>query len=352
MKPIKVGLVGLGRAGWGMHTDEYDQRSDKYQIVACCDVLPERNQKMAERYNCRTYASIEELVKDEEVELVDIATRTCDHYAHARIALEAGKDVVLEKPMCANYDQAADLFSRANKPGTPRLFIRQQRRFEGIFETVCDVINSGKLGKIYEINISQLGFQHRDDWQTIDEFGGGQMLNWGPHLLDHAVQLLGSPVANLECVRRQVAAGGDCEDHFNIYMLGENGISVNVSISGATALNQGRKFVIYGDRGALISTGSETTIHYIDPAQEIPEVVSDPGTPGAAFGATGTYASAIDVKWVDENYKTAPNNLNKFWDCLYDSYRNNAPFPIKEEDVLALMKVISDAKAKSKLIKL
>ncbi len=352
MKPIKVGLVGIGRAGWGMHTNELDTRADHYKIVAACDILPERVEKMQKRYEgCRGYSKIEELLKDDEVELVIIATRSADHYAHAKIALEAGKDVLLEKPMCINYDDAYDLFARANKPGLPRLFIRQQRRFEALFSAVYKEATSGKLGKIFEINIEQNGFEHRADWQTFTEFGGGQMLNWGPHIIDHTLQLLGAPVADLRCEMMQVAAGGDCEDHFRIHLRGTNSVVAHMCISGATALHQGRYFNIYGTRGSLVAEGKTIKLRYISPEQETPTVVSDPGTPGAVFGTSGTYSSDIKLNWVEEEINVGADNMNVFWDYLYQSYREGATFPIKENEVLALMKTISDAKAAAEKVK-
>ena len=101
--PIKIGIVGLGRAGWGMHCEELESRQDKYTIVAACDTIPERREKMVARYGCKTYANIEDMIADPDVELVDIATRSCDHYRHAAMALATGKPAFLEKPMCVSY---------------------------------------------------------------------------------------------------------------------------------------------------------------------------------------------------------------------------------------------------------
>ena len=351
MKPIKLGIVGLGRAGWGMHTRQIAAVNGLFEVVACCDILPERNQKAIDKYNCRTYSSIEELVKDEEVEIVDIATRNCDHYKHALLALEHGKDVLLEKPMTINFDQAFDLFRRANKPGLPKLYVRQQRRFEGMFTAVMDVVKSGKLGKIYEINIEQNGYQHRDDWQTLSEFGGGQLLNWGPHIIDHSLQLLQNPVKTIISETKQIIAGGDCEDHLNITLKDDYGRTVNMCISGATALKKGRHFEVYGDRGAAVTNGNDLIIKYIDQSVEVPPTISDPGTPGAAFGKTGTYANAIDetLKWVEEKVTPSTDDeLVIFWEYLYKSYREGQPFPIKEGEVLDIMKTITTVKEQNK----
>ena len=62
-----------------------------FRITAACDLIEDRRAKMAERYGCAAYERIEDLINDSQVELVDIATRSCDHFAHAKMALLAGK---------------------------------------------------------------------------------------------------------------------------------------------------------------------------------------------------------------------------------------------------------------------
>ena len=350
-KVIKIGFFGIGRIGWSMAKSEVSKYPDKYQIVAACDELPDRTKKMADMFGCKEYADFAEMLKQEDLELVYIATRSNDHHKHAVMALEAGKDVILEKPATISYAEALDLYSRANKEGTPKLYIHQQRRFEEPFMKVREVMESGKLGKIFEVNIEQNGFQHRDDWQTISEFGGGQLLNWGPHIIDQSLQLLGTPTADVQSYLFQVTAGGDCEDHLRIRFIGDNNRVVNMSISGACALRQGRIYEVFGDRGALTYNKGVMNLRYINPEQEIPATISNPGTPGAAFGSTGTYESKLKIDWVTEEIQLDPEGkLYVYWEYLYDTLVNGAAFPVSDNDVLGIMQTISTVKAQNKYI--
>lgn len=336
--PIKLALVGIGRAGWGMHTRELENKADKYQYVAACDLLPERVDKMVEKYGCKGYSNIDDLLSDSDAEIVCIATRSCDHFEHGVKVLKSGKDLLMEKPMGLTLKQAEDLFALAKAEGR-KIYMRHNRRFEAVFNEVKNTIESGILGNVYEINISQGSFQHRDDWQTLSEFGGGQLLNWGPHIIDHSLRLLGSPLKNITGELKQVTAGGDCEDHVIIHYESEAGRTVNMCISGGMALNAGRKFSVYGDRGAMLCDDFNIKMRYINPEQEIPPVVSDPGTPGASFGASGTYASATQVDWIEKEYKLPGEDLTVIWDYMYESYRNGADYPIKEDEALEVMQV-------------
>ncbi len=93
MDLIKMGIIGIGRAGWGMHCSELASRSDKFTIVAACDLEQERVDKMAEKYSCAGYTDIDTFLTDKQVELVSIATRTPDHVQHTLQALAADKIV-------------------------------------------------------------------------------------------------------------------------------------------------------------------------------------------------------------------------------------------------------------------
>lgn len=347
---IKIGIVGLGRIGWPTATGEIAKYPEKYEIVAACDLIPDRTKKMNEMFGCAEYTDYDTFLTNPDMELVYIATRSVDHYAHAMKALAAGKDVLLEKPATISYAEALDLFAHANKEGMPRLFVHQQRRLESAFTLIKSIIDSGKLGNVYEINIEQNGYQRRDDWQTISEFGGGQLLNWGPHIIDHSLQLLGSPTANVQSYLHCIAAGGDCEDHLQIRFIGENNRAVNMSITGAKALKSGRYFEVYGDRGALICKNSECKLRYINPEQKLEPVISDPGTPGAAFGASGTYESAFKPDWIEETITVEPEKFYVFWELLYDSLREGKPFPVTDNDILAIMRTISLVKNQNKHI--
>ncbi len=342
---IKVGIVGLGRAGWGTIPGEMESEVNKgfYEIAAVCDIIPDRVETAVEKYGCKGYDCIEKLVEDPEVELVVIATRSIDHFGHAMIALKAGKNVVVEKPASINWGLADELLRYAERPDTPKLYVRQNRRFESMFNEVLKKVNSGILGTVSEISIEERGYERRDDWQTLNEFGGGLILNWGPHIIDHAVILLGADVREQFGHMQRSSAGGDREDNFSLHLVGENGRKVNVWISGASALNGGRSFTVYGNRGAMVCHNDKVTLKYIDPKQELPEVVSDRETPGNSWGKSGTFEAAIKPDWITEEYEVPMVNGGVImWGKLYEDFRGTGDtYPITNDEVRAYMQVIA-----------
>jgi scyllo-inositol 2-dehydrogenase (NADP+) len=336
-QPIKIGIVGLGRAGWGMHCKELQGREDTFQIVAACDIIPDRRERMVERYGCRVYERIEDLIADPDVELVDIATRSSDHYAHVAAALAAGKHVQVEKPMCASYAEAVQLREDAAHSPGGRLFVRHNRRFDPDFLHVQDIIASGILGDVYEIRLARHGYQRRDDWQTIKAFGGGQLLNWGPHVVDHALRFLESQVASQYSDLKRVAAVGDAEDHLKIVLKGANGRIVDLEISGGVALGA-PTYQVFGMRGSLILAGKDITLKYLDPSVPLDSREADPGTPGETFG------NREALPWIEETVPVRAGDNDIIWDHLYAAIREGAPFPITLDESIEVMRVLSAAR--------
>jgi predicted dehydrogenase len=339
---IKLGMVGIGRAGGGMHCGELESRKEKFQIVAACDIIEERRDQMAERYGCRAYEKIEDLIADPDVEMVDIATRSVDHFEHVKMALEAGKDVFIEKPMCCTYAEASALRNIAAK-STGNLYVRHNRRFEPGFQHIREMIASGILGDVYEVKLRRVSYSRRDDWQTIKKFGGGQLLNWGPHVIDHGLQFLGAPEAPLKSIwsnLKLVAAVGDAEDHLKIILTGQNGCIVDLEISGGAAISQ-PEYLIWGTRGALMCKGNTITLRYLDPRVELPPRELNPGTPGRGFGSPET------LPWIDESIEVNPAkkvSMPMIWDELYKAVREGVDFPVTLDQSVEVMRVVSAAK--------
>ena len=336
-----------------MHAAEIADRPRKFRLVNACDLLAPRRQQAAERFGCATTKRIDDLLADDSVELVTIATRSCDHAAHASAALKAGKCVFLEKPMATTLADARKLAALA-KRSKGQLFINHNRRFEPGFLHVREIIDSGILGDVYEIKLRRMEFQFRGDWQTLRRYGGGQLLNWGPHIIDHAVQFLGGKFKLLSADLKRIAAVGDAEDHLKIVLTGRDGCLVDLEISGGAALGE-PLYHILGARGALMCDDQTITIKHLDPAATIIPTSADPRTPGADGQAP--FPNHVLVRhgrsgrsdhlptWIERNLVVAPKRPTTTWDALHAALRKNRPYPITTDQALAVMHVIDQARA-------
>lgn len=338
-KPIALGIAGLGRAGWGMHCRELEGKEDLFEIAAGCDTFEPWRERMKQGYpGCAVYDSYKEFLKDPNIELVSIATWSVDHYKHARLALEAGKHVFLEKPMTTTYAQAKRLRDFAAK-SAGRLYIRHNRRFEAGFLHIREIIASGLLGRVHTIKLVRSGYSRRDDWQTLKKYGGGQLLNWGPHIIDHALQFLGAPdkpvkkaVGHLDLV----AAAGDAEDHVKIQLVGADDCLVDIQISGGGAIEE-PQYIVLGDRGGLACAKDTMTLRYLDPKQRLKPREPKETVPDG-------WGSPDNLKWVEKTIGVAPKKTYDIWDELHAAIRGRKPFPIRIDEAVEVMRIVSKVK--------
>lgn len=337
-KPLKLGIVGLGRAGYTMHLREIESSGAPIEIVAVCDVEEDRCEKMKEKFRCKTYVNVEDLVEDSEVEVVDIATRSCDHFKHAKTALEAGKIVFLEKPITQTYAEAKILMELNEKLGGNKLFVRHNRRFEAKFTHVNKIIESGILGDVYLIRRNTNGFEYRCDWQTLSQYGGGQLLNWGPHIVDQSLRFCGGDYKRMYAVTKQIVAKGDCEDFVRVVFEGINDRTVEMEISGGTAIDM-PEYIVYGTRGALVDCGQTYKIKYLPSDFEAPEGKADPHSP-----AGSVFHPGAPIPFVEEEKEWETNKLDHTWTYLYETVREGKPYPIKNDEALKVMEVITEIK--------
>lgn len=335
---IKIGLAGIGRAGWGMHCKELEGKENQFKIVAACDIVAERREMMEKQYKCKTYQRLEDMILNPDVELVDIATRSCDHYAHAIMALNAGKDVFLEKPMCLNYDEALRLKKFAEQ-ARGNLYIRHNRRFEQGFLHIREIISSGILGDVYYVKLARHGYARRDDWQTLIEYGGGQLLNWGPHIVDHALRFLESPAKSVWSDLKLIAAAGDAEDHVKIVLTGENRRVIDMEISGGSALIAPICTVL-GTKGGSSLTGETITMRYLDPEQKLSTRIPNPENP-----SLDTFGTPEELPWIKEEIPVCPKKTYDIWNELYNAIKGKSQFPITLEESVEVMRIISIAKS-------
>jgi len=337
---INVGIIGLGRAGMGMHVPEL-RSCEGFRIVAGCDAIAERPGALADEFGSRCYADYRELLADGEVELVVVATRSNTHVEVGVAALEAGKHVLIEKPLAADLAGADELIEAAAGART-RLLVRHNRRFDPDFLHVKGVIDSGVLGDVFEVRLCRHGFNRRNDWQTLRRFAGGQLNNWGPHVIDHALQFLCGEVESVFADLRRVVACGDAEDHVKIILKGKCGVLVDIEISGAVALGE-PAYRVMGSCGSLVCDGEESHLKWFDPAQA-PPLDLHPETPAEDAG----FGNPEQLPWQEKTLPARPSgDLPRFYDLVYRTLRRGDPFPVTLEQSRQVMWVIEQARRAS-----
>lgn len=338
--PIRIGLVGIGRAGLGVHLPELANYPKLFKVVAVCDPAKERRDMAVKQLGCREYRAYEDLLADSEVELVDIATRSDGHFDHALAALKTKCWVLLETPMATSLEEALKLRAAAVKAGN-RLFIRHNQRFSPEFHQIQKVISSGVLGKIYDIRLRAGSYNRRDDWQAVRRCGGGRLLNQGPDLIDQALLLLSTPPIQIFSNIQRVAAVGDAEDYARIIMRNNAGLSIDLEISDGRIIPE-PAYLVTGTRGSLSIMDKSMRLRFLDPDQKLKRRRASVRAPHLdSFGTPESLPWIEKETEIVDSKEASPHIL---WKYLHDSIRRNKGFPITLDQAVDTMRIIDAAR--------
>ena len=342
MKKIKVGIVGIGRIARG-HISEICSYPDHFEIIAVADNAPDRLEALPDEVkNVQKYPSLEDMLKNQEIEMVTICTRHPEHVPMALKIMEVGKIAVVEKPVATSVAEMEQL-REAGKRHPGKLFFRHNRRFEPAFIKVKQMIDSGLIGDVQYIKLYRsVGYCRRNDWMTMTDFYGGLLSNWGPHLIDQALQFLGSPVKEVWADVRRVICIGDGDDLFKIILKAENGKLADIEVTGANTM-PGREMEIIGSRGTIIYNGGpKIDVRYIDPAVELKALKPHPENPPLRYGNFEETLYFVDAK-----YDVPDTKLSVIWLRIYDAVVNGIPCPVTFEQAYQVVKVTEEAFRKS-----
>lgn len=335
---VRVGIIGLGRSGWNIHAAGLRDLGDQFRICAVSDPLAERRDEAAADFGATTYSTPEELLADDQVELVVVATPSHTHVPLGLAALTAGKHVVVEKPMAQSVEEVDQLTAAAEAAGR-MVTCFQNNRFEPSFLKIREIIDSGQIGEVVLIRRAIHRFARRADWQTLRSHGGGELPNTVSHFLDQLLLLLGdSPISVFADLRRTVSAG-DAEDHVKLVLKPEKGPVAEVESSAAVAFPQDHWFIA-GTAGGIHGSMSELQLRWFDPAA-LPEIEADPETPeGRKYG----YSETID--WSEETIAIPPpaERTQNYYRQLYATLREGAELFVTPASVRRQIAVINEAR--------
>lgn len=151
---LRVAVVGVGNIG-KIHCRYYSQNGD-VKLVAVCDLIEERAQAMSELYGAKAYTDMKTMLDNEEIDIVSVATageeNGGDHYGPAVMAIEAGKDVLVEKPISNNIEEAREMVRLAAEKNV-RLVSNLNHRFVPAAYKGKELIEKGDLGTLLFLNM-------------------------------------------------------------------------------------------------------------------------------------------------------------------------------------------------------
>lgn len=285
MTRLRAGVIGLGIGE--QHIFGY--RNAGVDVIALCDFDASKREQMSEKYpECTIYASAEELLDDTNIDVVSIASYDDHHASQVIRAIQKGKHVFSEKPLCINEKEVSDINDAIRLHPGIRVSTNTVLRKSARFVDVRDRIQSGELGQIFyaeaDYNYGRIS-KIMSGWRgDIDEYS--VMLGGGIHMVDLLIWMIDSPVVEVTAMGNKICSVGSTfhtPDMVAALLRFQNGAIGKVSANFGCVYPHFHKVSIYGteatfenrmDGGLLIDSR--------DPAAPSRSIHSD--YPGVAKG--------------------------------------------------------------------
>lgn len=333
MKKHNLAIVGFGgMAGW-----HYDliEKFENLSVSGIWDIKEERREYARSR-QIPVYESLEDLLADETVDLVLVATPNDVHKSIAIAAMAAGKNVVSEKPVTLCSEDLQEMIKASETYGK-FLTVHQNRRWDEDFLTVKKLMDEGTLGEIYRLESRVHGSRGiPGDWRQEKEHGGGMVLDWGVHLLDQALMLfpgvaLKTIYATLTNVTNQLV-----DDGFTADLGFANGVHMIVEVGTSNFISLPRWYVLGTNGTAMIQDwGANLKIvraRGVDKEDVVPV--------RTAAGLTKTMAPRREDSIFTEERPEEKSDICEFYQNVMAVIEGREESRIKLEEVARVMRVM------------
>lgn len=334
----KLAIIGFGGMG-GWHCQNITEKISEIEVVGAWDIREEARAKATER-GFYAYSSLEELLNDDEVDIVTVATPNNFHKQLVIDCLEAGKNVVCEKPVAMNSDELCEMIAAAERTG--KLFsIHQNRRWDRDYRIIKEIVDKGTLGKPYFIESRVQGSRGAmHGWRGHKVNGGGMLFDWGVHLIDQLMNMIDSPVVCVDAHLQSIFSD-EVDDNIKVFLYFENGVSAVLEMATNCFINHPRWHLTCTDgtavvedwscKGKMVQLNTDAEMEWADDIVYTEAGPTRTMAPRPAFTTKEMPLPEVKTDWSD------------YYKNIVDVLDNGAELIVKPEQALRVMRVIDTA---------
>ena len=282
------------------------------------------------------YGSFEELLADERIDLVTVATPNDYHKEIVMAALRAGKNVISEKPVTICSADLEEMIACANECG--KLFtVHQNRRWDEDYLTMKKLLDDGTLGKVFRIESRVQGSRGiPGDWRNQKQHGGGMVFDWGIHLLDQALMMtlprkLKTVYAELTNVTNE-----NCDDGFRATLIFDDGLSFYVEVTTSNFISLPLWYML-GENGTSViddwdCSGKTVMVSDWENRDAVPIV--------AGAGITKTMAPRTDDTIKEYPLDVQKADWGEYYKNVFAYLRGEEPIIVTHDQQRRLLKLV------------
>lgn len=334
-QPIKTGLLAFGMSGRIFHAP-FLNANPAFSLDA---VVERHTKKAAVLYpNIKSYDTLEEMINDPTLELIVVNTPNFTHFELAKAALQAGKHVLIEKPVAATATEAKALFDLGREVNR-EVLVYQNRRWDSDVMAVKQVLETGKLGKLVEVHFRYDRWRPEIGPKAFKETpmpASGLLYDLGPHLIDQSLDLFGKPLSFTKTLGK-FRLRTEVPDYAFIHLKYAEDLNVFLYASMLVAKPL-PGFVLNGTRGSFIKKRSDTQEAQLD--QGMSPLAVGFGLEEEGMQGELTFINPETEKMESVYIPSLKGNFMGIFDAVYQTIRERKPFPVTEEDILTQLTII------------
>ncbi len=247
----KKGVAIIGFGGMGSWHVRKILDNKVVDLKGIWDIKEDRR-SLAREWGVHSYTSLDDLLSDESVDIVTLAVPNELHMPLAIQAMEAGKNVISEKPVCLSCEELQKIFDASARTG--KLFtVHQNRRWDADFLMMKEIYESGDLGEVFGIE-SRVQGSHGipGDWRGKKEHGGGMLLDWGVHLIDQTLQITKErKIERIYCSFDHIT-NYEVDDGFKLDIYYEGGLTARIEVGTSHFISLPRHYMTGSNGSAII----------------------------------------------------------------------------------------------------
>ena len=333
--PINTALCSFGMSGYVFHAP-FISVNPKFNFYG----VLERTKNLAQKKypNVKTFRTLEDLLEDGTIDLVIVNTPSVTHFNIAKQVINAGKNIVIEKPFTATTEQALELIQLAKEKGV-NLSVYHNRRYDSDFKTVKKILNEGWLGDIVDAEIHYDRFEPVLSYKVHKETptaAVGSLYDLGSHLIDQALVLFGMPnavYADLETYR----PNSKVVDYFDVKLFyPTHKVTLKSSYFVREALPGN---IFHGTKGSFIKSKADVQEKELQ-AGKLPGTLDWGTEPESEQGVLHTEKEG---KIIRKQIPSLKGNYMEYFDGIYEAIRNNAAVPVSGTEGMNVIKIIETA---------
>lgn len=301
---IKIGIVGCGRISKS-HFDSIHKYKEEFQLVAICDIDDDILSEHSKKYKVPCYSNIEEMLKNENINLVSLCTPSGIHPEQALLAAKYKVHVLTEKPMATRWSDGIRMVKACDEAGV-YLFVVKQNRSNATLQLLKRAVLEKRFGRIHMVHVNvfwtrpQSYYDQGNGWRGTWEFDGGALMNQASHYVDLLDWLIG-PVEKVQAMM-STTRDIEVEDTCVLNLKWRNGALGSMSITMLTyPKNLEGCITILGEKGTVRVGGlavNEIQHWQFDEPMEYDHMIGDANyeiTSVYGFGHSIFYKNVVDV---------------------------------------------------------